>query len=484
MLRAAPRRDGAAARGPDLDRRGRPGRAQGPHRCRVARLHGDVRRDPVGPGQQDPAEPATQPRHLGAHRHRVLVVAEHRRAEREGVHARRSRAHEQREQLGVPRRQRVAPDRAALDHGVRWPGAQVQPQPRRDPPGSSATQQPAAGHRLRQAAADAGHHAPLALDGHGDPVRPDRRADRGHPAVAVDDGRGAAHPPQDRGRHRPQRLEAGLALPPQVGLGEPHRRADQRHRRRVHGRRRPGDVDDPEQRPGPRVVHRRGGARPRVQAALVVLGGEQLHRRPARPARCRSRSCPTAVSVQAAPSVKPSASARCRTPLQPSRHSTTPSASVTTMMCCASSATAARLDRSPRSTPCERAGPAPLLQRLDPDRAAGRRPVGVVPVGPHPRPRPGHDAARGGRQRVPGQHRLVGAVQQVGVTAQVGAPAHCADRVVHVLILRRGRASGQRQDVRASQSVIRLLISSGRSTSMKCPTPSISSASEPGRRSP
>ena len=36
------------------------------------------------------------------------------------------------------------------------------------------------------------------------------------------------------------------------------------------------------------------------------------------------------------------------------------------------------------------------------------------------------------------------------------------------------------QDVRASQSVIRLLISSGRSTSMKWPTPSISSASDPG----
>ena len=67
----------------------------------------------------------------------------------------------------------------------------------------------------------------------------------------------------------------------------------------------------------------------------------------------------------------------------------------------------------------ERAGAAPLLQRLDPDRVIGRRPVGIVPVGAHPRPRPRHDAARAGRQRVPGQHRLVGAVQQVGMTTQV-----------------------------------------------------------------
>ncbi len=277
----------------------------------------------------------------------------------------------------------------------------------------------------------------------------------------------------------PQRLEAGFALPPEVDLRQPHRHADQRDRRRVHGRRRPGDVDDPQQRAGPRVVHRGRGARPRVQAALVVLGGEQLHRgtldeRGADRVRAHGglgpgRALGEAERVGAVPDPVAAVSPQHDAVRVGDDHD------VLRLV-----GDRGEVGPQPGQHACERAGAAPLLQRLDPDRAIGRRPVGIVPVGAHPRPRPRHDAARAGRQRVPGQHRLVGAVQQVGMTTQVDSPAHRADRVVHALILRRGLLPSQRQDVRASQSVIRLLISSGRSTSMKCPTPSISSESEPG----
>ena len=101
---AAPRRDGggavaipaaedpagSGARAPTAARATGPARRPG----RTATLHDDVRRDPVGPGQQDPAEPAAQARHLGAHRHRVPVVAVHRGAQGEGVEPGRSRPHQ------------------------------------------------------------------------------------------------------------------------------------------------------------------------------------------------------------------------------------------------------------------------------------------------------------------------------------------------------------------------------------------------------
>lgn len=88
----------------------------------------------------------------------------------------------------------------------------------------------------------------------------------------------------------------------------------------------------------------------------------------------------------------------------------------------------------------------------------------------------------------------MGPVQQVGVPAQVDATTHRADRTVHRPIVRPAprpdqslpssipdlRDTARVYDVRDNQPVIRSLISAGRSTSMKCPTPSISSASEPG----
>jgi hypothetical protein len=171
----------------------------------------------------------------------------------------------------------------------------------------------------------------------------------------------------------------------------------------------------PSNAPVPWIVHGGRRARPRVQAALVVLGGEQLHR--------------SALDECGADRVRPDgALGPGRTLGEAERVSATPDPGAAV----APQHDAVRVgddhdvlrlvgDRGeagpqPAQHASERAGAAPLLQRLDPDRVIGR-PVGIVPVGAHPRPRPRYDAARAGRQREPGQHRLVGAVQQVGMTA-------------------------------------------------------------------
>ena len=90
---------------------------------------------------------------------------------------------------------------------------------------------------------------------------------------------GPGQPRQQRRRDPAQRLQPALVLPPQAGLGELHRGADEGDGGGVHGLGGPADVDHAEHLAGARVVDGAGGARPDVVGAHEVLGGEHLHGR-------------------------------------------------------------------------------------------------------------------------------------------------------------------------------------------------------------
>ena len=137
----------------------------------------------------------------------------------------------------------------------------------------------------------------------------------------------------------------------------------------------------------------RGRTGPRVQAALVVLGGEQLHRG-ALDQRGADR-------VRADRGLGPDRALGEAQRVGPVPHPVAAVAPQHDALGVGDDHDVLRLvgDRGeagpqPGQHAVQRAGAAALLQRLDPDRAAGRRPVGIVPVGAHPRPRPRHDGAR------------------------------------------------------------------------------------------
>ena len=101
---------------------------------------------------------------------------------------------------------------------------------------------------------------------------------------------------------------------------------------------------------------------------------------------------PTVFSSQAAPSTKPSPSARRRTDEQPSRHSTRPTASTTTMMW-TSSATETSPSRSWQHVG-QPGLPAPLLELVEMGRGVGAR-VWVDARAADPGPRVARAAALG-----------------------------------------------------------------------------------------
>ena len=287
------------------------------------------------------------------------------------------------------------------------------------------------GHRL-------GHAHPDPVDGHrpvgprrGDALQARHAGHRGHPAVVVDDQAGAGQPGQQRRGHVAQRLQPALVLAPQAGLGQLHRGADQRDRGRVHGLGRAADVDHAEQVAGARVVHGARGAGPHVVAAHEVLGGEHLHRGALGQRGADGVAADRCRSDQLAPSVKPSASARRRTAVEPSRQSSTPSASVTTMMCRASSATEVSAARSSGSTRCS----GEPIRRCSTSSAVtgpgGSVRVGVDALGAGPQPGAGHQPARVGGRAVTGEQGVVHPGEHAGVPADVDARPDRADSLVH-----------------------------------------------------
>ena len=87
---------------------------------------------------------------------------------------------------------------------------------------------------------------------------------------------------------------AEVGVPPgglegEMALGDARHRRDERDAVGVRRPEVPRDVDAAEERPGPRVVDRRGRARPAVEQAVEVLGREDLQRVVEIAARCRSR---------------------------------------------------------------------------------------------------------------------------------------------------------------------------------------------------
>ncbi len=151
-------------------------------------------------------------------------------------------------------------------------------------------------------------------------------------------------------------------------------------------------------RPGPTPASatptptRRAAGSDGVAATSCSASVDDAPRTPARPRDIAARVCTdrdsrvgTTSGLAPGPPRKPSAFARCRTRWTAcARHSTTPSASVTTMMCCASSAT--RGEAGPQRARTARGD---CGRRVHGDRhrppsvRSGRR-------GQHPRPRSAH----------------------------------------------------------------------------------------------
>lgn len=84
---------------------------------------------------------------------------------------------------------------------------------------------------------------------------------------------------QQRFGRLPKPLKALLVTPPDLGLDETAAGLGQRADRRMQREGRAADVDDAQQIPGAGIVHRAGGAVPRVLVLLEVFTGEQFHRR-------------------------------------------------------------------------------------------------------------------------------------------------------------------------------------------------------------
>jgi hypothetical protein len=129
--------------------------------------------------------------------------------------------------------------------------------------------------------------------------------------------------------------------------------------------------------------------------------------------------------------VKPSASARWRTAVEPSRQSNTPSASVTTMMCRASSATDVSAARSSGSTRCSGERTRRVLDLVEGQRTGRVAQVGVHAVRPHPPPRPRDEPSRIGGRPVTGEEGVVDAREHPRVPDDVRARPDRADRLVH-----------------------------------------------------
>ena len=140
---------------------------------------------------------------------------------------------------------------------------------------------------------------------------------------------------------------------------------------------------------------------------------------------------PTTPSDQSAPSVNPSASARWRTAVEPSRQSSTPSASVTTMMCRASSATEVNAARSSGSTRCSGERTRRCSTSSSGERTGRVAEVGIHALRPRPHPRAGDEPPRIGGRAVAGEQGVVDAREHSRVPDDVRARPDRADRLVH-----------------------------------------------------
>ena len=89
------------------------------------------------------------------------------------------------------------------------------------------------------------------------------------------------------------------------------------------------DVDDPEDAARLGVVHRSGGARPRLHEPVEVLGAADLHRSVEGDRGSRAHEVPTASSDQFAPATKPMSPVSARMLRSPSTHRRRPAASPT-----------------------------------------------------------------------------------------------------------------------------------------------------------
>ena len=184
-----------------------------------------------------------------------------------------------------------------------------------------------------------------------------------------------------------------------MGLGEPGDRGDQRHAVRVRGPEVPGEVDRAEEHAGARVVDRRGRARPAVEQAVEVLGGEDLQRVVEVQRRCRSALVPAAFSLSSAPGTKWFAAAASSISGWPSADSSIPCASLMTTMWRASRATPPSIARtigtiSPSRWEASRAAASRSLM----SRGAGR-------VGSTPRPLLRSHESRTISRTIPGRPR-------------------------------------------------------------------------------
>ena len=242
----------------------------------------DDRVEPVRAGAQHiGADEAAQPQDLAAHRRRVALLAvEHERELLGGEPVRVQREHG--EQLGGAERQR---DRPAVEDGRgRALAGEAQRQRRARLGGRAAVrraQQVALRELLDDHLAAVVEHHPVDAGLHGHPLRPHPvRLARHDPAGGGDQRAGLATEAREVGHvAQAQPLVLEGETHPQLVLGELGGGRDQLLHRRVHRVQGARDVDGAQDRAGVRVVHRRGGAGPRVVGAHQVLGRVDRDRR-------------------------------------------------------------------------------------------------------------------------------------------------------------------------------------------------------------